>query len=125
MVPHRPAERIMTVIDRYLVNLYIKGLLVSFFSLAGLFIVIDGFNNFEEFLSYGKRSAGGTPTVLAEYYGPRLLQFFDQLGGLLAMLSAAFVLTVLARTNELTALMAAGIGPARVIRPVIGASVFV
>src|SRR5207237_4177869 len=56
---------------------------------------------------------------------PRLLQFFDQTSGLLAMLAAAFVLTGISRTNELTALMAAGISPARIIRPLLAASVFV
>src|SRR4051794_11300346 len=115
----------MTIIDRYLVKLYVKVLAVSFVSLAGLFVVIDGFNNLDEFLSYGKRHAAGTPGVLAEYYGPRLLQFFDQIAGLLAMLSAAFVLTVLSRTNELTALLAAGIAPARLLKPVIAASIAV
>jgi lipopolysaccharide export system permease protein len=115
----------MTIIDRYLLKLYCKVLVVSFVSLAGLFVVIDLCNNLDEFHSYGKRHAGGTAGVLVEYYGPRLLQFFDQIAGLLAMLSAGFVLTVLARTNELTALLAAGIAPARVLKPLIGASIFV
>src|SRR4029450_5886596 len=83
---------LMKIVDRYLLKLYCKVLVVAFVSLAGLFIVIDGFNNLDEFLSYGKQRAGGTPAVLAEYYGPRLLQFFDQIAGLLSMLSAAFVL---------------------------------
>ena len=115
----------MTIIDRYLVQLYVKVLIVSFVSLAGLYVVIDGFNNLDEFLSYGKRHTAGTLGVLAEYYGPRLLQFFDQIAGLLAMLSAAFVLTVLSRTNEMTALLAAGISPARLLRPLVGTSIIV
>src|SRR4051812_15301776 len=63
--------------------------------------------------------------VVAAYYTPRLLQFFDQTSGLLAMLAAAFVLTGISRTNELTALMAAGICPARIIRPLLAASLLV
>jgi lipopolysaccharide export system permease protein len=112
----------MTVVDRYLLKLYIKVLLISFVTGAGLFIVIDGFNNTDEFLSYGKRHALGTAGVLVEYYGPRLLQLFDQVVGLLAMLAAAFVLSLLTRSNELTALLAAGIGPARILRPLLVAS---
>jgi lipopolysaccharide export system permease protein len=115
----------MTIVDRYLLKLYVKVLVVSFVSLAGLFVVIDGMNNLDEFVTYGKRHAGGLPAVIAEYYGPRLLQFFDQIAGLLAMLSAAFVLTVLARSNELTALMAAGIAPARLLQPLVAASLVV
>jgi lipopolysaccharide export system permease protein len=37
----------------------------------------------------------------------------------------AFVLTLLQRTNELTALMAAGIAPARILRPLLVASILV
>lgn len=115
----------MTIVDRYLLKLYAKVLVISFVSLAGLFIVIDGFNNLDEFLSIGNRSAGGTAAVLVEYYGPRLFQFFDQVAGLLAMLSAGFVLTILTRSNEFTALSAAGIAPARILLPLVGASVVV
>lgn len=115
----------MKIIDRYLLSLYAKVVIVSFVSFAGLFVVIDGFNNLDEFLSYGKRHAWGTAGVLAEYYGPRLLQFFDQIGGLLAMLSVGFVLTVLSRTNELTALLAAGIAQGRILKPLMGASLLV
>ncbi len=115
----------MTVIDRYLVQIYLKVLLVSFASLVGLFVVIDGFNNLDEFLSYGNSRVLETIQVMGAYYAPRALQLFDKISGLLAMLAATFVLTSIARTNELTALMAAGIGPARVIRPLLGASIFV
>lgn len=115
----------MTVIDRYLIQIYFKVLLVSFASLVGLFIVIDGFNNLSEFLDYGNSQTIETIKIIFAYYAPRALQLFDKISGLLAMLAATFVLTSIGRTNELTALMAAGIGPARVIRPLLGASIFV
>jgi lipopolysaccharide export system permease protein len=115
----------MTIFDRYLVMLYAKVLVVSFVSLAGLFVVIDGFNNFDEFLTYGHHRIPDTAKVLIEYYGPRMLQFFDQVAGLLAMLAAAFVLTMLARSNELTALLAAGVAPSRILQPLVVASIFV
>lgn len=115
----------MTIFDRYVLQLYVKVLAVWLLSLYGLYVVIDGFNNSDEFLTYGKRHAGGTLAVVAEYYGPRLLWFFDRTAGLLAMTSVAFVVTLLQRTNELTALMAAGIAPARLLRPLVAASVLV
>lgn len=113
------------IFDRYLLTLYCKVLAVSFIALAGLYVVIDLFNNFDEFIGYGKLHALGTLGVVAEYYTPRLLQFFDHISGLLAMLGAMFVLTVLSRGNELTAILAAGISPARVIKPLIVASAVV
>lgn len=117
----------MPILDRYLLWLYGKVLIVSFSSLAGLYVIIDGFNNLDEFLGYSKQHPWGPGLglagVLAEYYGPRLLQLFDQLSGLLAMLGCAFVLTMLLRSHELTALLAAGIPPRRVLRPLVAASV--
>ncbi len=115
----------MTAIDRYLVQVYAKVLIVTFASLVGLYVVIDAANNVDEFWSYGHHNLLSSLQVMGGYYAPRLLQFFDQVAGLLAMLAAAFVITGLSRSNELTALMAAGIGPARIIRPLLGASVFV
>src|SRR4051812_8994892 len=115
----------MTAIDRYLVQVYAKVLIVTFASLVGLYVVIDAANNVDEFWNYGHHNFLSILQVMGAYYAPRLLQFFDQIAGLLAMLSAAFVLTGLSRSNELTALMAAGIGPARIIRPLLGASVLV
>jgi lipopolysaccharide export system permease protein len=119
----------MTTIDRYLLRLFFKVLVVSFVSLAGLAFLADMFGNLDEFFSYGaKRDEGkwlGTAIILTEYYSPRLLWFFDRTAGLLAMLSAVFVLTWMQRTNELTALMAAGISPARLATPLLIAAVIV
>ena len=113
----------MTIVDRYLARLYLKTLAVVFFGFFGLFVVIDGFNNLEEFLSNGKRHAWGTLGVLVTYYGPRMLWLFDYTAGILAMVSASFVLTWVQRTNEMTALVAAGISPARIMRSVLVASI--
>jgi lipopolysaccharide export system permease protein len=115
----------MTIIDRYVLRTYAKVLVVCLFSLFGLFVVIDGFNNFDEFYTYGKRHALGAPGVMAEYYAPRLLWFFDRTAGIVGMVAAGFVLTLLQRTNELTAIVAAGIPPVRVVKPLLGASICV
>lgn len=114
----------MTTIDRYLLILFFKVLTICFVSLVGLYIVIDFMNNLEEFLTYLKHPKGG-PYVLVEYYGPRALQFFDKTAGMLAMIAVVFAITMLQRTSELTSLMAAGIAPARVMRPLLMAAVFV
>ncbi|MEX2176043.1 MAG: LptF/LptG family permease [Pirellulaceae bacterium] len=114
----------MTIIDRYLGLLFVKVLLICFVSLAGLYVLADAFNNLDEFFSYAKQRKGGLPVVLAEYYLPRFLQFFDKTAGMLAMIAVTFAITVLQRTNELTALMAAGVSRARVVLPLlIGAAI--
>ena len=73
-----------------------------------MYIVIDTFNNLEEFLSYADRQ-GSLLAVLSEYYGARVLSFFDRISGLLALMAAIFTVTWFQRTNELTAVTAAGI----------------
>ena len=114
----------MTTFDRYVLRVFIRVLAICFFSLTGLFIVIDLFGNLEEFISYAERQ-GSLFAVVAEYYGARILSFFDRTSALLALVAAIFTITWFQRTNELTAIMAAGISKARAIRILIFAAIFV
>ena len=110
------------IIDRYILVMFFKVLAITFVSLTGLYIVIDAFANLEEFIDHGENN-GGMLRVLADYYGPRALQFFDRMGGVVVLLSAIFAVTSLIRTNELTAVMAGGISKGRLIKPLIFAAV--
>lgn len=112
----------LKIIDRYLLMLFVKVLVVCFVSLAGLSFVIDLANNADEFVGIFKRLG---PWVLVDYYGPRLLLFFDRTAGLLALVSAIFAITVLQRSNEFTALMAAGVSRARIVTPLLVGSAVV
>ncbi len=112
----------MTTIDRYLTKLFIRYAVIAFISLAGLYVVFDGFNNLDEFISYGRKSEHGMLGVVATYYGPRVLQFFDKTSGIIAMLVVVVAIGMLQRSNELLALMAAGVSPARVILPLLVAA---
>jgi len=109
----------MTIIDRYLVAVFVKVVVITFISLAGMYVVADFFGNFAELASYGKKQDGGIFLVLAQYYGPRLLMFFDKTAGIIAMLAVIFAIGVLQRSNELLAVMAAGISPARIVLPLL------
>jgi lipopolysaccharide export system permease protein len=114
----------MLIIDRYVLQLFVKVLAICFISFTGLFIIIDAFGNLEEFLDYGAKR-GSLVIVMTEYYGARTLTFFDRTSSLLAMISAMFVVTWMQRSNELTAVMAAGIPKLRIVKPLIAASVAV
>ena len=109
----------MTIIDRYLLARFAWTLAICSISLFGLYVVADAFNNLDEFLTYGKTRPGGVALVLVDYYSPRALWLFDKVAGLLAMLAVVFVVTVLKKSQELTALMAAGIPTARVVLPMV------
>ncbi len=114
----------MTIIDRYIVRLFAKVLVICFLSLTGLFVVIDAFGNLEEFINYSSVK-GSLLAVLCEYYGPRVLSFFDRTCGLLALIAAMFAITWLHRSNELMALMAAGVPKRRVTIPLVCVAVVV
>lgn len=113
----------MKVFDRYLLQLFLRVLLVCMFSITGLYVVVDFCNNMDEFLGYG--SERGYLAVIGEYYGPRIPWFFDRISGLLALIAAMFAITWLQRTNEMTAVLAAGISKTRIIKPLVCAAVAV
>lgn len=115
----------MTRIDRYLLFLYARILLICFASLTGLLIVVQVFSNLDEFMRYAEKRGQSLAEVLFNYYGPYALATFERLSGLFAMLALLFVVAWLYRTNEFTALMAAGVTKWRVIRPLLIASAFV
>jgi lipopolysaccharide export system permease protein len=117
-------ESFVTIIDRYILQAFFKVLLVCTISLTGLFIVIDSFENLEEFVRIGKRGRG-IFSVMTEYYAARMLTFFDRTSGLISMMAGIFVLTLMKRNNEIAATMAAGIPMRRILRPIVWGVFFV
>jgi len=114
----------MQTYDRYLIRLFVRVLVICFISITGLYVVIDACSNADEFMDYGKQQNGLLP-VLADYYSSRVPWFFDQISALLALIAAMFAVAWLKRSNEMTALMAAGIPSSRIIRPLIFAALTV
>lgn len=108
----------MYLIDRYLAWQFLRAFLIFFCSFTGLYVVIDFFGNMEEFLEYAE-IRGNMALIVAEYYGYRVLSFFNLISGVLALISAMFTVTAFQRSNELTALMAAGISRRRVFTPIV------
>jgi lipopolysaccharide export system permease protein len=106
------------LIDRYIGRAQLHAFVVVFVSLAGLYLVFDAFTNMEEFISHSA-TTGSLATVLAGYYGCRLVLFFDTASPVVALASAMFALSWLERHNELTALLAAGVTRWRIARPVL------
>lgn len=113
----------MFIIDRYVGWLFLRVVAICFCSLAGLYVVIDFMSNFEEFNTLGRKLPQGMFGVVVEYYSPRVLRFFDYTAGLLAMVAGVFAVTWLQRTQELTALMAAGVTHARAVTPIIAGAI--
>jgi lipopolysaccharide export system permease protein len=111
----------MFIIPRYLLRQFLAIFVICFISLIGLYIVIDLFGHLDHFSSYAEKN-GNLLGVIAKYYGYHSLAFFDGVSGLLAMISAMFTVAWLARHQELTALLAAGVSKFRVITPLLVAA---
>jgi len=114
----------MRIYDRYVLLVFGRVLLVCLISITGLYFVVDGFNNLDEFLRYG-RQQDGLLKVLAGYYLARVPWFFDLMSSLLVLVAAMFAVTLLQRTNEFTALMAAGVSRWRIVKPLVFAAAMV
>tara|TARA_Y100001934_G_scaffold235663_1_gene286594 strand:- start:87 stop:1220 length:1134 start_codon:yes stop_codon:yes gene_type:complete len=108
----------MAIIDRYLLKNFLGVFAVFFVSFFGLFVVGDTVNNFSEILRYAE-SNGGLLRAISRYYGIRSLVFFDWMNPLLILVATMFTIATFRRHNEMTALMAAGIRNARMIRPLL------
>ncbi len=118
----------MPIFDRYLLRLFIRVLVVCFVSFFGLFFVADMFNHVDVFINASQEHGGGIVgllTVLSDYYSPRVFMFFDRASAILALMACLFTLGWMQRTNELTAVSAAGISQARIVKPLLGAVVIV
>ncbi len=108
----------MQIIDHYLLQQFLRTFVICFCSLTGLYIVIDGFSNLDDFILYSEKH-GSLLSVMGEYYAYRSLSFFDRTSGILTLIAAMFTVTAIQSHQELTALEAAGISKGRVIKPVI------
>ncbi len=114
----------MTRIDRYILFLFLRVIVICFCCLIGLLVVVHAFTNLDEFIAFGK-ARGSMLRALAEYYGPYSIALLDKFGAMLALMAIMFVVSWLKRTNELTSMMAAGISPRRIlIYPIIASGIF-
>lgn len=111
----------MKIIDRYLLRQFLQVFVICYCSLTGLYVVFDAFGNLDNFLNYAEKH-GNLLAILGEFYAYRAIFFFDRISGILTMIAAMFTVTWIQRHNELTALMAAGVSRARVVRPILAAS---
>ncbi len=110
----------MSILTRYILFSYLRNYLISLFVLIGLYAVLDMVFNFDEFAV--SKEAGGSASMIVnviEYYFYQSFLIFYHLAGVIPVVAAAFTFLRLARFNELTAMMAAGMHLVRVAVPAI------
>ncbi|MDA8697891.1 LptF/LptG family permease [Rubripirellula sp.] len=111
----------MTKIDRYVLTLFLRTVIICFCSLAGIFVVFHAFTSMEDLLRQAEKD-GGLIVVMGRYYGPYLLLLFDWTGAIIALMSFLFTIGWLRGTRELTAMLSAGVSHGRIFRPILIAS---
>lgn len=115
----------MSLLDRTLLLNFLRAWLIGFVSLLSLYVVIDLFNKFDEFLEAAENSSQSMALVIMTYYSYQVLLIFDRLSGVLVVLAAMFTIAWMQRNNELICLLAAGISVRRLLIPILVGSLLV
>ncbi len=114
----------MLILDRYLLRQFTQNFLACFVSLTGLFVVVDLVGNIDDFMKSAGQH-GGFWAIVGEYYSYRTIGFFDRTSGILTLIAAMFTMAMFQRSNELTAIQAAGVPKRRIIKPVVIAVIII
>ncbi|QEG42237.1 LptF/LptG family permease [Roseimaritima ulvae] len=114
----------MTRIDRYILMLYLRTLLICFCSLGGIFVVFHAFSNLEALAEHAE-AKGGFVHAMIDYYGPYLLVIFDSTSPILALMSLLFTIGWLRQSGELTSILAAGVRHGRLLQPMLIAALLI
>jgi lipopolysaccharide export system permease protein len=109
--------------DRYLLRSFWHIFAVCFVTTFGLMVVIDLFENLDDFLARNG-DGGGLRLVrnIVQFYSYKAVFIFDQAGPSLTVVSTMLVLMLFQRSGELHPLLAAGVPMYRVLLPLGGAA---
>ena len=102
----------MRILDRYLVNRFAYSLLYCLCLFSILFVVIDVFNNLDEFLK-----GGVNLRIVIQYYLYSMPSIIVQIVPMAVLVSLLYVLGNLARHNEITAMKASGVSSFHILAP--------
>ena len=102
----------MRIIDRYLIKSFLSALAYCLAVFFILFIIIDLFNNLDEFLKHGV----SLPVILS-YYGYFIPTLLVQVVPIACLVAVLFVLGNLSRHNEIVALKASGVSAFHILVP--------
>ena len=102
----------MRILDRYLVNRFANAMIYCLFLFMLLFVVIDIFNNLDEFLKSGVNFR-----IILTYYLYSMPVILVQVVPMAVLVSILFVLSNLSRHNEVTAMRASGVSSFHILAP--------
>lgn len=117
----------MRILDRYIAMIYLANIVSLFVALSAFVVGVDIFLNLKNFVSAAERVAPEDASALwiaantclnvIDLWGPRLLQLFSYLVGLILIAAMGFTLTTLVRRRELVAGLSSGVSLHRLAAP--------
>ena len=113
-----------TTFDRYLLRRYLHVFAILMISMYGLFVVIDGFTNIDEFQEVSD-DASVVARSMGEYYLYQFSAFFNMLGAIISVTAVIVVFGLLQKNCEIAPILAAGIPTFRLVRPFLFGTIFV
>ncbi len=124
----------MNKLDRYIAKKYLGNCVALFLALFGFVVGIDVFLNLKRFIRAANdldpdgsalRTAVATVLAIIDLWGPRLLQLFNYLSGLVIVMAAGFTAASLVRKRELVAALSSGVSLHRIAAPMALSAVLV
>lgn len=122
-----PRSRPLRILDRHIALLYLANIATLFVALSAFVVGVDVFLNLKNFVSAAERVApedagalwifANTCLNVIDLWGPRLLQLFSYLVGLILIAAMGFTLTTLVHRRELVAALASGVSLHRMAAP--------
>lgn len=123
----------MNLLDRYIAKQYLINVVALTVILFSFVVVIDASLNIDEFLQRanalaqqnGQDAPGAlrkwlvTMLLIADFWWPKLLQLYSFLIGMILVGAMGFTFSQMSRHREFIAMMAAGIGLHRVMKPIV------
>ncbi len=114
----------ISIVDRYIARTFVSSYLVLIVIGLGLYVLFDVVGNFDELTHDNGLPTGEVFARIADFYLANLALYYSQMSGPVMAAAAAFTLAAMARNNELTALLVAGMPLPRLILPIFATSIF-
>lgn len=107
----------MTLLDRYIFRQFFQNLLLVLVSLVAIYLLVDFFERIDNFTEAGK-SLG----LAITYFLLKIPFIYDQMAPVCILLAGVITLGLLSKNREQMSLNAGGISLARIVGPIIAAS---
>ncbi len=109
----------MSILKRYILGQFIKTYILTVGGLTGMFIIIDGFERLDEFVT---KNADANDFLI--YYFLKIPFILSYMAPQSILIATVITLATLSRNNEFTAMKACGIGVTGLTLPIISFSFF-